>query len=129
MRRKKLGHVLSGGRGGLFLLHKRMGILSRLRRNHRQYRTRRRAYRQRSQTVSSRNSALRHQIFPFPASFSKYSEARHDNAIIVSVGFLSGFVTSGAPSVTKRFFTSCAWQYPLSTEFFGSAPIRAVPTS
>jgi hypothetical protein len=39
-----------------------------------------------------------------------YSEARHDNAMIVNVGFLSGLVTSGAPSVTKTFFTSCVWQ-------------------
>src|SRR6266481_303450 len=67
--------------------------------------------------------------FPFLASSSRYSDARQESAMIVSVGFLSGLVTSDALSVTNRFFTSCAWQNPLSTEVFGSAPIRAVPTS
>src|SRR5205814_6445060 len=66
---------------------------------------------------------------PFLASSRRYSEARHARAMMVSVGFLSGLVTSGAPSVTKRFLTSCAWQKPLRTEVLGSAPMRAVPTS
>src|SRR5262249_46600163 len=66
---------------------------------------------------------------PFLTSSSKYSEARQESAMIVSVGFLSGLVTSDAPSVRKRFFTSCDWQYEFNTEVFGSAPIRAVPTS
>src|SRR5260370_5103374 len=51
-----------------------------------------------------------HHKFPFCASASKYSDARHDSAMIVNVGFLSGLVTREEPSVTKRFFTSCAWQ-------------------
>ena len=33
------------------------------------------------------------------------------------------------PSVTKRFGTSWAWLYSLSTEVWGSRPIRAVPIS
>src|SRR6267143_477902 len=70
-----------------------------------------------------------HYKLPFLASSRRYSEARQESAMIVSVGFLSGLVTNGAPSVTNRFFTSCAWQYPFSTDVFGSAPIRAVPTS
>src|ERR1700733_8921664 len=44
---------------------------------------------------------------------SKYSEARQDSARIVAVGFLSGLVVKDAPSVTNKFFTSCAWQNPL----------------
>ena len=34
-----------------------------------------------------------------------------------------------APSVQKRFFTSCAWLCSLSTEVLGSRPMRAVPIS
>src|SRR5207249_10573345 len=67
--------------------------------------------------------------FPFLASSRRYSDARQESAMMVSVGFLSGLVTSDAPSVTNKFFTSCAWQKPLSTDVFGSAPMRAVPTS
>src|SRR5437868_1567277 len=39
--------------------------------------------------------------FPFLASSRRYSEARQESAMIVSVGFLSGLVTNGAPSVTN----------------------------
>src|SRR6266849_3166576 len=64
------------------------------------------------------------QRLPFFASSRRYSEARQESAMIVSVGFLSGLVTSGAPSVTNTFFTSCAWQKPLSTGFRISAHPR-----
>src|ERR1700677_675115 len=60
---------------------------------------------------------------------SKYSEARQDSARMVAVGFLSGFVVKDAPSVTNKFFTSCAWQNALRAEVLGSEPIRTVPTS
>lgn len=63
------------------------------------------------------------------ACFSKYSEARQDNARIVGVGFLSGLVVKHAPSVTNRFLTSCAWQKPFRTEVLASDPMRTVPTS
>src|SRR6266568_9640761 len=53
---------------------------------------------------------LIHYKLPFFASSSKYSDARQESAMIVRVGFLSGLVTKGAPSVTKTFFTSCVWQ-------------------
>src|SRR5215469_18147741 len=48
--------------------------------------------------------------FPCFACSSKYSDARHDSAMIVRVVFLSGLLTNDAASVTKRFFTSWAWQ-------------------
>ncbi len=48
---------------------------------------------------------------------------------MVAVGFLSGFVVKDPPSVTNKFFTSCAWQNPLRAEVLGSEPIRTVPTS
>src|SRR5713101_343301 len=67
--------------------------------------------------------------FPFFASSSKYSDARHDSAIMVSVGFLSGLLTNDAASVTNRFFTSCAWQYPFNAEVFGFFPMRTTPSS
>ena len=37
---------------------------------------------------------------------------------MVSVGFLSGLLANGAASATNRFFTSCAWQYRFSADFF-----------
>src|SRR5260370_24274335 len=61
-------------------------------------------------TTQSARDVAEHYKFPFCASASRNSDARHDSAMIVNVGFLSGLVTSEEPSVTKRFFTSCAWQ-------------------
>src|SRR5215470_2544180 len=63
------------------------------------------------------------------SSSARYSLARHETAAIDSVQFFSGQETNEAPSTTKRFLTSCAWLNLLSTEVFGSSPIRAVPTS
>ena len=49
--------------------------------------------------------------------------------MIVHVGFWQDALTWLLPSTTKRFFTSCdCWNW-LSTEVFGSAPMRAVPSS
>src|SRR5512143_2535296 len=129
MRLEKLRRVLRRRCRRLFFVHHLMRELCSLRRNHSQHRAAHGPRRQRPKHIPSRHSVAAHQRFPFFASSSRYSEARQDSAMIVSVGFLSGFVTNGAPSVTKRFFTSCVWQYPFSTLDFGSAPIRAVPTS
>lgn len=52
------------------------------------------------------------------------SLVRHESARIVHVGFLSGWETNGPPSATNRFRTSWAWQLLLSTEVFGSSPMR-----
>lgn len=41
--------------------------------------------------------------FPFFASSRRNSDARQERAIIVRVGFLSGFETKHAPSVTNKF--------------------------
>src|SRR6516164_1273077 len=57
------------------------------------------------------------------ACSSKYSDARHDRAIMVRVGFLSGLLTRQAPSVTNKLGMSCAWQYPLRADVFGSDPM------
>src|SRR5262249_52692400 len=61
--------------------------------------------------------------------FAMYSLVRHDSARIVHVGFLSACETNGAPSATNRFLTSCAWQFALTTDVFGSLPMRAPPSS
>src|SRR5262249_55346959 len=45
------------------------------------------------------------------------------------VGFWQPCETKHAPSVTKTFFTSQDWFHLFKTDVFGSAPIRAVPTS
>src|SRR5271170_1735798 len=128
MRGKILGRIFCRDGSSLLRAHQLVYVFGRLGGNHLQYGTARRAQRQIFQNIPSRNSRA-HERFPFLPSSSRYSEARQDSAMIVSVGFLSGLVTSGAPSVTKTFFTSCAWQYSFSTETLGSAPIRAVPTS
>src|SRR3974377_947029 len=104
-----------------------MRQLGSLRRNHLQHGTARRAYGDIPQHIAPGDSA--HPRFPFFASSSKNSDARQASAMIVRVGFLSGFVTRGAPSITNTFFTSCAWQNAFNTDVRGSAPIRAVPTS
>src|SRR5580698_10571196 len=49
--------------------------------------------------------------------------------MMVRVGFFSLEVVKQLPSVTKRFFTSRAWQWLLSTEVRGFFPMRIVPTS
>jgi hypothetical protein len=49
--------------------------------------------------------------------------------MIVSVGFLSALEAKGAPSVKNRFFTSQVWFHWLQTDFFGSSPMMAPPTS
>src|SRR5215471_16120520 len=64
----------------------------------------------------------RDQRLPFPACSSRYSDARQERAVIVSVGFLSGLVAKQAPSVTNRFLTSCAWQNPFNAEVLESEP-------
>src|ERR1700733_3344542 len=81
-------------------------------------------------TISSHQTAAKPSYkFNFLDWSSKYSEARQDSARMVAVGFLSGFEVNDAPSVTNKFFTSCAWQNPLRAEVLGSEPIRTVPTS
>src|SRR3954469_15157919 len=52
-----------------------------------------------------------------------------DSERIVRVGFCQPQVTKLAPSTTKRFLTSWLWFHLLSTLFFGSSPIRQVPSS
>ena len=42
---------------------------------------------------------------------------------------LVGLRDERPPSATKRFFTSCAWQFALTTDVFGSLPMRAPPSS
>ena len=49
--------------------------------------------------------------------------------MMVSVGFFSLEVVKQLPSVTKRFFTSRAWQKLFRTEVWGFLPMRIVPTS
>src|SRR5215467_8160517 len=129
MRVEKFWYVLSCRSRGFLFAHHLMRILRCFRGNHLKNETADGARRQRPKHVSSRHNLAAHAKVPFFASCNRYSEARQESAMIVSVGFLSGFVTSGAPSVTNRFFTSCAWQYPFNTLDFGSSPIRAVPTS
>ncbi len=58
-----------------------------------------------------------------------YSLVRIASARMVHVTFLSGLVTNGPPSVTNRFWQSCAWQLLFSTDVFGSWPMRTHPTS
>src|SRR5271166_2026523 len=115
MRGEKLRRVLPCRRGRLLLLDHFVGQFGGLCRNHLEDGAARRADRQIFQDVAPGNTArsfaaLRrvahvHRL-PFFACSSRYSEARQASAMMVSVGFLSGLVTSGAPSVTKRFFTS-----------------------
>ena len=57
------------------------------------------------------------------------SDVRMASARIVQVQFLCALETNGPASATNRFFTSCAWQFALSTDVRGSLPIRVVPTS
>ena len=66
-------------------------------------------------------------ISPFRADASRYSEAFHESAIMLSVGFLSGLVTKHAASVTNTFLTSCAWQFWFSTEVLGRFPYAPFP--
>ena len=54
---------------------------------------------------------------------------RRASARIVQVGFLSACVTNGPPSATNRFLQSCAWQFRLSADVFGSLPMRMPPSS
>ena len=58
-----------------------------------------------------------------------WSEARQASAMMVSVGFLSALEHSVAPSVMNRFFMSQLWPKLLVTDFVGSLPIIAPPTS
>ncbi len=48
---------------------------------------------------------------------------------MVQVAFLSPCDTNGEESAKNKFFTSCAWQFELTTEVLELFPIRAVPTS
>src|SRR6185503_13210111 len=48
---------------------------------------------------------------------------------MVSVGFWHADDTNDDPSATTMLETSCDWQNGFSTDFFGSVPMRAVPTS
>src|SRR5204862_309686 len=50
-------------------------------------------------------------------------------AMIVQVGFWQDALTWLEPSTTNRFFTSWLCWCCVSTDFFGSAPMRAVPSS
>src|ERR1700693_78418 len=110
MRGKIFGSVLPCRRSGFFLAHCLVDEFRGFGGDDLQHRTADRAHGQRLQNIASRYAVRTHHKFPFCASASRYSEARHDSAMIVSVGFLSALVTKDAPSVTKRFFTSCAWQ-------------------
>src|SRR5581483_6032884 len=78
-----------------------------------------------SKSLEIRNlqAAIRNQMFCFFSSAIKYSAARHESAIIVSVGFLCVPEAKAAASVTNRFFTSHDWLNWLRTEVFGSLPI------
>src|SRR5262249_44170799 len=58
-----------------------------------------------------------------------YSLARIESARIVSVGLTHPLDTKQLPSTTNRFLMSWDWFHLLSTDVFGSSPIRAVPTS
>src|SRR5688572_9393322 len=71
---------------------------------------------------------LAHNAFFFIWS-AMYSLVRIESARMVHVGFLSACDTKGAPSATKRFFTSCACDHLLRTDVFGSSPMRAPPSS
>src|SRR5438445_151327 len=64
------------------------------------------------------------QMFFFRISSAMYSAARIESARMVSVGFCEPPETNELPSTTNRFFTSWLWLYLLSTEVFGSAPMR-----
>src|SRR5262249_31937245 len=69
-------------------------------------------------------------ISPLFICSARYSEARHESAIIqVVMPCVPGKDTKQLPSVTKRFLMACDWQNELSTEVFGSFPIRAEPHS
>src|SRR5690606_25962967 len=57
------------------------------------------------------------------------STARAVRAMYVSDGFTHEPEVIHAPSVTNTFNASQTWLWPLSTEVFGSRPIRAVPIS
>src|SRR5207237_8458840 len=70
-----------------------------------------------------------HPCAPFFIWSAIYSLVRSESARIVHVGFLSACDTNGPPSVTNRFLQSCAWHQRLSTEVFGSAPMRMPPSS
>ena len=114
----------------LFRLHHAMSVFGRFQRNHAQYRAGDGGERKRFQDVSSRNGhgALRLQI-----SFLRLIQQiirsapgqRHDG----QRGILVGVGDKAAPSVTNRFFTSCAWQYWFKAEVAGCSPMRTVPTS
>src|SRR5690606_36676485 len=52
-----------------------------------------------------------------------------ERARIVHVRFLSPCCTNGPASTTKTFLQSCDCPHLLSTDFFGSSPIRVVPPS
>src|SRR6185312_4071735 len=87
--------------------------LRRLRWDYAQHRARECAHAQGLQNNPARNLIGVHKFsyrLPFFASPSRYSEARHESAMMVSVGFLSALLTKLPPSATNRFFTSCAWQ-------------------
>src|SRR5215471_723162 len=72
--------------------------------------------------------ARRYRLF-FSISETAKSQARAVSAMYVSDGFTQEEETMQAPSVRKRFFASWAWLCWLSTEVFGSRPMRAVPIS
>ena len=55
--------------------------------------------------------------------------ARAVSAMYVIDGLTQELLVMHAPSVTNRLGTSCAWLWALSTDVFGSRPIRAVPIS
>ena len=72
---------------------------------------------------------IAHQMFPFFRSSAMCSDVRHASAMIVHVRFLLACETNGPPSQTNTFFASCAWQFRLSAEVFGSLPMRVAPAS
>ena len=49
--------------------------------------------------------------------------------MMVHVQFLSALVTNGPASATTTFLASCAWHHSLSTDDFGSFPMRVQPAS
>src|SRR5438128_935252 len=70
-----------------------------------------------------------HPSAPFFIWSAMYSLVRSESARIVHVGFLSACDTNGPPSATNRFLQSYAWHQRLSTEVFGSSPMRMPPSS
>ena len=71
----------------------------------------------------------RPQRLPRFSSSTANAEARAVSAMYVSDGLTHAAEVMHAPSVTNTFGASHTWLWPLSTDVFGSRPMRAVPIS